>query len=298
MLSHALSTRDILSSLRLKCANLLFVPPMSAASISASLMSLPRGLARPYIIISASRLLSRLRLPVCYPLAVSEAIISIIIPALDEEAGIEQTLRAVHGREGTEVIVVDGGSRDNTAEKAREIAHMVITAPRGRAAQMNAGAHEARGGILFFLHADCLPPEGFPDLIRSVLGRPHVAAGAFDIRIDRSGLPYRLIERAANIRTRLTGVPYGDQGLFISRNNFDALGGFREMPIMEDIEIGRRLKRMGRVGFLRQPMLVSARRWLRDGLIRTTLLDWALAIAYTLLRVSPEKLSGYYRNVR
>jgi rSAM/selenodomain-associated transferase 2 len=224
--------------------------------------------------------------------------LSVIIPTLNEEKSIGETMARVAGHEGVEVIVVDGGSSDNTVMKARELADKAISAPRGRASQMNAGAREVGGEILFFLHADCVPPEDFHGLITEAIDRPGTIAGAFDIRIGHSGVSYRLIEKMANLRSRLTGVPYGDQGLFMSCSTFELLGGFKDIPLMEDIEVSGRLKGMGSIGFLSSPMLVSPRRWLREGIVRTTLRDWALALAYSVLKVPPEKLAGHYRDAR
>lgn len=236
---------------------------------------------------------------ICYSLFVSENIISVIIPALNEEAVIEGTLRSLTGISGVEIIVVDGGSSDNTVSIAKSFSHRVISAPRGRASQMNAGARAASGNILFFLHSDCLPPPAFGRLLTGALELPGVIAGAFDIRIGHGGKVYRIIERMANLRSRLTGIPYGDQGLFISRTIFESNGGFSDIPIMEDIDMGQRLKRTGRIRFISDhPVTVSPRRWLGNGILRTTITDWVLALAYGVLGVQPEKLASYYEDVR
>lgn len=224
--------------------------------------------------------------------------ISVIIPALNEEAFIKETLGAVKNLESVEIIVVDGGSSDKTNLIAKDMADTVIAAPRGRASQMNAGAREAKGDVLFFLHADCIPPVDFGSMIIETLQRPGTIAGAFDIRIGHTGAAYRLIERMANLRSHLTGVAYGDQGLFISRPAFEKLGGFGNIPLMEDIEIGKKLKQNGGIEFRSDHMTVSPRRWLNEGILRTTLIDWALALAYSVLGVPPEKLASYYRDAR
>ena len=224
--------------------------------------------------------------------------ISVIIPVLNEELVIEETLSVLTGQEGIEVIVADGGSSDDTVTKALTLTDRVIKAPRGRASQMNAGARQAGGDILFFLHADCLPPNDFRSLINMSLEKQGIVAGAFDIRIAHEGKPYRLIEKMANLRSRMTRIPYGDQGLFMFRSTFESMEGFRDIPLMEDIEMGGRLKRMGHVDFIQDTMHVSPRRWLKEGIVRTTLKDWALALSYGVLKVPPEKLAGYYGNAR
>ncbi|RMG72949.1 MAG: glycosyltransferase, partial [Nitrospirae bacterium] len=168
----------------------------------------------------------------------------------------------------------------------------------GRAVQMNHGARVANSEILLFLHADCILPDGAFDLIKKTLKQSEVVLGAFDIRFNSPGTCYRVIERAANLRSRLTSVAYGDQGIFILKEQFFALGGFKEMPLMEDIEFCLRAKKRGKILFLRPPVTVSARRFEKEGLLYSVLRDWALALSYTLLGVSPERLVRYYRDVR
>lgn len=224
---------------------------------------------------------------------------TIIIPALNEGDTISSTLAAIAaGCQKCQVIVADGGSADRTPGQAMAMGASLVTAPRGRASQMNRGAQEAKGDVLMFLHADCLPPEGFQGMALRTLKKPGTVAGAFDIRIRQEGITYRLIERMANLRSRLTRVPYGDQGLFMLKSTFARLGGFEDIPIMEDIEIARRLKSMGRVEFIASTVSVNPRRWLKGGIVRTTLLNLALALAYTVFGVSPRRLARYYRDVR
>jgi rSAM/selenodomain-associated transferase 2 len=220
------------------------------------------------------------------------------MPVLNEAGVLRQTLCALEltGRE--ELIVVDGGSTDATASIAREFTARVYATRRGRAGQMNYGAARAGGELLFFLHADCVPPPAAFGMIRVALEDRKVAGGAFDLGIDHPALKFRVVERGANLRSRLTGVPYGDQGLFMRRETFERLGGFREMPLMEDIEIGRRLGAEGRVVFLRPRMTASPRRWLAEGALYTTLRDWRLALLYTVFRARPEGLARHYRDVR
>jgi rSAM/selenodomain-associated transferase 2 len=224
--------------------------------------------------------------------------ISIIMPVLNEAVGLAGTLGTLALTDREELVVVDGGSDDATVEVARRFTPHVYVGLRGRARQMNQGALHATGEVFLFLHADCLLPEGAFGNMRRLLAMPGVAAGAFDLSLDARGFGYRLIERAANIRSRLTRVPYGDQGLFVTRETFEALDGFCDIPLMEDIEIAGRLKKLGRIEFLDLSVTASARRWQKEGLLCTTLRDWRLAFSYAVLGIPPEKLNRYYRDVR
>ncbi|GAB4389997.1 MAG: TIGR04283 family arsenosugar biosynthesis glycosyltransferase [Thermodesulfovibrionales bacterium] len=223
---------------------------------------------------------------------------SVIVPALNEEKALGKTLGSLELTENEELIVVDGGSSDATVAVASRYAHMVLSAQRGRARQMNAGAARARGDILFFLHADCVPPAGAFGMIRETVARKGVSAGAFDLAIAHPGLCFRLIELGANLRSRLTSIAYGDQGLFMRRSVFEEIGGFADIPLMEDIEISSRLKKAGEVVFLRPPVSTEPRRWLTEGALYTTLRDWSLALSYSVFGASPERLARHYRDVR
>ncbi|MBI2881513.1 MAG: TIGR04283 family arsenosugar biosynthesis glycosyltransferase [Candidatus Tectomicrobia bacterium] len=225
------------------------------------------------------------------------AAISVIIPVLNEASILQESLRALPSdpNGGVEVIVVDGGSRDGTPERARP--HRVLAAPRGRARQMNAGAKAARGEILLFLHADTrLPPRAFP-LIRETLADPGCVGGAFRHRLDRQKGLYRLISFMSNLRARWLGVIYGDQGLFVRRSVFEALGGFREMEILEDGDLAHRMRKAGRVKLLHAPIVTSARRWEAMGAWRAIFWMWAIALGY-LLGVPPSRLRRLYPDVR
>lgn len=225
--------------------------------------------------------------------------LSIIIPTLNEAAGIAATLEALrdYRKRGAEVIVVDGGSSDGTATLAQPLADRVLTAARGRAVQMNAGAAQARGEILIFLHADCRLPPGADDLIIDGLRRSRRSWGRFDIKIAGRHPMFRVIAAMMNLRSRLTGIATGDQGLFITRSLFDAVGGFPEIALMEDIELSRRLKRYGRPLCLRHRVTTSGRRWEQHGVLRTILLMWALRFAYWL-GADPDKLALRYGQKR
>lgn len=227
------------------------------------------------------------------------AVVSAIIPALNEEAAISECLQALR-RAGpwVEIIVVDGGSGDATREIAMGLADKVIEAPRGRAVQMNAGARAASGDILLFIHADCRVPSGAYDAVRRTLSGEAVVAGAFDLRIGHEGVWARLVERVANLRSRLTQVPYGDQGFYIRKDIFEKIGGFANIPLMEDIEIAGRLKHLGRIGFSKLRITASPRRWLNEGVVRTTFRDWAIALSYTVFKVPPERLARHYGDIR
>jgi rSAM/selenodomain-associated transferase 2 len=229
--------------------------------------------------------------------ATSRIEISIVIPTLDEATSLAQTLIAARERGGRELIVADGDSRDATRDVAARLADAVVVAPRGRAAQMNAGAAVARGDVLLFLHADTHLPLGFADAIAHALDDPAVVGGYFAVALDAPGWRYGLIGRLISGRSRLTGVATGDQAIFVRRPVFEALGGFAPLPLMEDIDLVRRLKRRGRVAALRERVVTSARRWERHGFWRTVLLMWTLRLAY-YAGVSPETLARWYAHAR
>lgn len=226
-----------------------------------------------------------------------ETRISLIIPALNEAGRIGKTLSELPPYENLERIVVDGGSSDETASVAHPWADRVIGAPPGRARQMNAGARFASGDVLLFLHADtCLPPRAFSAVVEA-LEDPAVVGGAFRLAIDSPRLALRIVSWAANIRTRLTRVPYGDQGIFVRRRIFEGLGGFPDLPIMEDLEFGRRLREMGKVVLLPEAARTSSRRWDRGGVARTTIRNQLLKMMY-FMGISPGRIARWYRPVR
>ncbi len=226
--------------------------------------------------------------------ALAAAPISVVIPALNEADNLPATLECLRGAYNVDVIVVDGDSADGTPDAARAGGAHVIESARGRAAQMNAGAAAATGGILLFLHADTRLPVGFARHVRATLAEPRTAAGAFELAIDAPGRPLRAIEWGANWRARQLGTPYGDQAIFLRAEVFREVGGFPDLPILEDYELVRRLRRRGRIAIVPAPALASARRWARLGPLRTTLLNWAVVLAYHL-GVSPDRLARWYR---
>ncbi|MFZ7124602.1 MAG: TIGR04283 family arsenosugar biosynthesis glycosyltransferase [Desulfobacterales bacterium] len=220
--------------------------------------------------------------------------ISVIVPALNEAEGIMDAIEDARAGEDVEVIVVDGGSSDDTVSMVRKAGVRLIESPKGRGRQMNAGAAAASGGTLLFLHADTRLPRRFDRAVRRALRDPSVAAGAFSLRIDAPGIGLRLVEWGANRRSRTLGRPYGDQALFLSARIFHELGGYPEIPIMEDYALIRRLSRYGRVVTLRQPVRTSARRWRRLGVLQTTLRNQLIIAGYRL-GVSPDTLARWYR---
>jgi rSAM/selenodomain-associated transferase 2 len=219
--------------------------------------------------------------------------LSIIMPALNEAAEIEAALRALAPlrERGCEVIVADGGSGDGTAELARPFADRVITAKRGRATQMNAGAATARGDVLLFLHADTRLPVGTDDIIRDAMARSRGLWGRFDVQFSGRVLP--LIAAMMNWRSRLTGIATGDQAMFVSRAAFDQAGGFPDIALMEDIALSKRLKRIAPPLCLRAKVTTSPRRWQTRGIVRTVLLMWHLRLAY-YFGAAPERLAQLY----
>jgi rSAM/selenodomain-associated transferase 2 len=221
--------------------------------------------------------------------------LSIIIPVLDEAERIAAALAALapFRRNGAEVIVVDGGSRDGTADIARPLADAVVTAPRGRATQMNAGAAGAQGDVLLFLHADTRLPDGADRLIHDGLARTGRAWGRFDIAIAGRRAVLPAVACAMNLRSRLTGIATGDQAMFVTRAAFAQVGGFADIALMEDIELSRRLKRVSPPLALRARVTTSGRRWEQHGVVRTILLMWRLRLAY-FLGAEPAVLARRY----
>jgi rSAM/selenodomain-associated transferase 2 len=221
--------------------------------------------------------------------------LSIVIPALDEAANLARVLPTLVAREpAAEVLVVDGGSADDSrAAVARVPSVRWLSGPRGRARQMNAGARAARGDILLFLHADTVLPEGAGAAILAALADAGTVGGRFDVRLDSRHPLLALVGWLMNRRSRLTGICTGDQGIFVRRTVFEALGGYPDIPLMEDVELSRRLKRRGRLVALPLRVVTSARKWEREGVVRTIVLMWGLRLLYAL-GVSPARLHRCY----
>jgi uncharacterized protein len=223
-----------------------------------------------------------------------KALLSVIIPTLNEADGIGRVLDRARKEPATEIIVVDGGSGDRTREIATGAGALVIQTPGGRARQQNAGAMAAKGRLLLFLHADTLLPENYGDGIRETLDDPSIVAGAFRFRTDGPGVAMRFIEWAANLRSCVMQLPYGDQGLFMEKRVFQEMDGFASMPIMEDFELVLRLRRRGTVATLRDSAVTSARRWRQLGVVRTTLINMIMVAGFRC-GVPMERLNRFYR---
>ncbi len=223
--------------------------------------------------------------------------LSIIIPVLNEERAIAGTVHDSARVQPCEIIVVDGGSTDRTAEAVRDGPARLVVSARGRAAQMNQGARKAAGDVLLFLHADTRLPVTARLDIESGMADPGCVGGRFDIRLDSARPLLRVVGRMISLRSRLTRVATGDQAIFARRAVFERLGGFPEIPIMEDVAFCRALKREGRIACLRSRVVSSARRWERNGPVRTILLMWALKLLY-LAGVPPARLKRLYGEAR
>ncbi|NNM06947.1 MAG: glycosyltransferase [Gemmatimonadetes bacterium] len=220
--------------------------------------------------------------------------ISVIIPALNEAERIGAAVASARVEEKAEVIVVDGGSSDNTVAVADAAGARVLASEPHRARQMNAGARAANGDIFLFLHADTLLPSDYAQAVAGALTDERVAIGAFTLALDGDSPLNRVTEAAVRFRCRVSSLPYGDQALFLRADTFRAVGGFTDMPLMEDFELVRRLKNRGRVEILQQPVVSSSRRMERLGVIRSTVINFAIVAAYHL-GVSPERLARWYR---
>lgn len=222
---------------------------------------------------------------------------SVIIPTLNEEMSLPRTLASLRSHGAAEVIVVDGGSSDRTVELAGRGADVVLQGERGRAMQMNLGARQARGEALLFLHADCELEPGALAEATAWLSRQWVSGGCFRMMVPRPERLYRSIEAAATARVKLTGIAYGDQGMFVRRETFERLGGFPRVRLMEDVYFSCQLRRVGRVVVARSGIRVSPRRWERVGIVRQTLRNWALTGA-VMCGIHPDRLARFYPPVR
>jgi rSAM/selenodomain-associated transferase 2 len=222
---------------------------------------------------------------------------SIVVPALDEAGQIAAALASARGPRVAEVIVVDGGSADDTVAIARATGAAVLAAGRGRARQMNAGAAAALGDILLFLHADTRLPPGFDAEVAAALADPTVVGGRFDLRLEPATPFLDLTAALINLRSRLTRIATGDQALFVRRDVFAAMGGFADLPLMEDVAFTRALKRRGGIACLRARVVTSSRRWQRDGPLRTVLLMWWLRFLFWC-GVPAERLKRSYADTR
>lgn len=222
--------------------------------------------------------------------------ISVIVPALNEAHGIVamlQTLQNMRVR-GREIIVVDGGSADDTVALCAPLADRIIVATTGRASQMQAGAVQARGAVFWFLHSDTRAPADADRLIAAALAPGDRSWGRFDIGFAEAGVLLQLVAAFMNLRSRLTGIATGDQGIFVTRELFARVNGYPQIPLMEDIALSRLLKRYSRPLCLRARVITSARRWRAHGTVRTILTMWSLRLAY-FLGVSPAWLARFYR---
>ena len=222
--------------------------------------------------------------------------LSIVMPVLNESEGIATALQALvpFTANGAQLIVADGGSSDDTALLCQAAGATVFNTPRGRATQMNVGAKQASAEVLLFLHADTRLPGDASEMIAAALANGDIVWGRFDVRITGQSRLLPMVAALMNLRSRLSGIATGDQAIFITRAAFDAVGGFPSQPLMEDIEISKRLRKLSRPACLRAKVLTSGRRWETHGVWRTVLLMWRLRFAYWR-GAAPERLAKLYR---
>lgn len=217
--------------------------------------------------------------------------ISVIIPCLNEEAHIAKTIKSAQAG-ALEIIVVDGGS-DSSADIARQLNCTVLPCQPGRAVQMNAGAQAASGETLLFLHSDTILPNGFAEQIDKTLQQSNTVCGAFKLHINQPGAAFRIIETSTNIRAKIFSMPYGDQAIFVNKSQFDSVGGYRNVPFLEDVMLIKAMRTRGKIAIIDHQVNTSGRRWKRDGVIQTTLTNRLIMLGF-LLGVSPERLQHWY----
>ncbi|MDX8405373.1 MAG: TIGR04283 family arsenosugar biosynthesis glycosyltransferase [Mariprofundus sp.] len=227
----------------------------------------------------------------------AEASIAVIVPVLNEQAALPLLLKRLQGLAVAEVVVVDGGSVDGSRELLDGAGIRWLSAGPGRAAQMNAGAATCEAGVLLFAHSDNVLDATSIAAIKAAMVQPECVGGRFDLRLSGTHPALRMIAWFINLRSRLSGISTGDQCQFVRRSVFERMGGFADLPLMEDIDFSKRLKRLGRIASLRQRVTTSSRRWENDGIINTVLLMWRLRLLYWL-GVPAERLAHMYRQAR
>ena len=230
-------------------------------------------------------------------------IISIIIPVFNEAENIQSFLKQFENYSEIEIIIVDGGSTDKTKAKIVELAigdrqtKLVTNSQLGRANQMNYGAALATGEILLFLHADTILPDNYQQIVQNILKRKDVIVGAFQLSINSPKKSLRLVEKMVNLRSRFLSFPYGDQGFFLTKDNFNRLGGFADIPIMEDFNLIQKAKRYGKIAITDAAVITSPRRWQKLGVIKTTIINQLIIVGY-YLKISPDKLKKLYHRAK
>jgi len=227
----------------------------------------------------------------------SESGVAVVIPLLNEAVALPQLLQGLRECDADELVLVDGGSSDETQEILQESGLRWLTSKCGRGAQMNAGVRVCESEIILFLHADTDISSSHIDILRELAAKPAYVGGRFDVRLSGAHPALRVIEWFINLRSRLSRISTGDQAMFVRRDVFEAMGGFADIALMEDIEFSRRLKRLGRIACIRRTVCTSSRRWERHGIIRTMLLMWRLRLFYWL-GVPAERLARIYREAR
>ncbi len=221
--------------------------------------------------------------------------ISVVIPVLNEGQTVKKCIESVKA-EGAdcEIIVVDGGSSDNTLEEVKLFPDvMLVRTGKGRGRQLNAGAAAAQGEILLFLHSDTIIEEGWSMAVASACKKDGIAGGAFTFTVDYPGRRYRLTDYWVKLRCRLFSLPYGDQGFFVKREIFDKLKGYRDIPVMEDVDIVERMKNFGRITVLEKKAYVNARKWIKEGWFRTAARNQVIMLMYRF-GVDPHHLARIY----
>ena len=223
--------------------------------------------------------------------------ISVIIPTRNEARRLGELLDCLLIYPELEILIVDGESEDETRAIAAARDVKVISTAPGRGLQLHEGALQAAGDILFFLHCDTLPPPDFPDLIRQTLIQPNSAAGAFLLAFDDDHFRFRMLAKVVNFRSTFFQLPYGDQGLFVTREIYELSGGFPLEPLFEDVVLVGKLRRFGKIRINQTPMTTSARRWLRHGFLATSISNQLFFLAYQL-GVAPKRLARWYYRIK
>ena len=225
------------------------------------------------------------------------AFLDVVLPVLNEEASVARAVASAHDPAVSAIVVVDGGSEDATIAVARDAGARVIRSSPGRSVQMNAGGQATSAEAVMFLHADTVLPPDFGARIGAALRDPAVVGGRFDVSLSGADVRLRMVEFFMNMRSRLTGISTGDQAIFVRRHVFEEMKGFREIPLMEDVDFTSRLRKLGRVAALQDRVVTSSRRWEQNGILRTIILMWALRLAFAI-GVGPERLSVLYSRGR